>query len=165
MVKVQYPAPRSGVLESVDIQSQGILTPCLPQGEVDDNGVAGGLDSVGYDLHAILEGDAQEIVVPPHTGFLAGSYEHFDIPLDVVGVCTTPSSLLRKWITAQHSLLKPGWNGYLTLEVYNQSSVSFVVQRHAVVAYVYFMGLTRGTKHGYSGSYQNQEYGPQHARK
>ena len=78
------------------------------------NGMSGGVSHAGYDIHV-----KQEVILRPGDFLLLSSVEWFDMPRDLVGIVHDKSTLARKAMSAQNTVLEPGWKGYLTLEVNN----------------------------------------------
>ena len=126
----------------------------------DRNGNSTGLSVCGYDLSI-----DQDITVPPGGFVLASTMERFSLPPDIVAIMHDKSSLARVGIAVQNTVAEPGWSGYLTLEITNHSNNSFTFRQGDAVCQAVFHQLDEPTELPYSGKYQNQERGPQPARR
>jgi deoxycytidine triphosphate deaminase len=58
-----------------------------------------------------------------------------------------------------------GWRGWLTLEISNNSLDEVVINAGEPIAQIVFEMLDFPTEQPYAGKYQNQERGPQSARR
>jgi dCTP deaminase len=67
--------------------------------------------------------DGEYVLIPPHSFVLASSVEYFRIPRDVVVCCFGKSTYARSAQVVPITPLEPGWEGFLTIEVSNQSSL------------------------------------------
>jgi len=67
--------------------------------------------------------DGEYVLIPPHSFVLASSVEYFRIPRDVVVCCFGKSTYARSAQVVPITPLEPGWEGFLTIEVANQSSL------------------------------------------
>lgn len=130
------------------IRQLKILTPCLVKYKV--NGVSGGLSHCGYDI-AIK----QTVLIPSGGFVLASSLERFTLPLDVVGTQHDKSSWARRGIATQATVLEPGWEGWLTLELSNHGPEDVLIQEGTPIAQILFHRI-EGLADGYQGKYQNQ---------
>ena len=64
----------------------------------------------------------------------------------------------------QNTIFDPGWRGYATLELTNHGRSPLTILAGDPIAQVVCHLLTELTSRPYSGKYQDQEAGPQHAR-
>lgn len=98
---------------------------------------------------------------------LAVSMESFKIPDDVLGSCMGKSTLARMGIAVIVTPLEPGWEGYLTLEIFNAGSNPVVLHAGMGICQINFH-QTRETPHksymSRSGKYQDQPNAPVMAR-
>ena len=91
------------------------------------------------------------IDLPPHTFALAVSLEHFNIPEKIFGICVGKSTIAR---AGQHITVTPlenGWQGFLTLEWFNQTSQPYKIETDVGVTQVMFQEITEGCETSYSG--------------
>lgn len=128
------------------------------------NGMSYGESSCGYDIRI---GDL------PHGEFewtllrgdfiLAGTFEQFDMPLNVCGIVHDKSTWVRQGLTVQNTVLEPSWCGFLTLELINHGRKPLTVRVGDPIAQVIFHRI-EGRVEPYKGKYQGQARGPQEAR-
>jgi dCTP deaminase len=105
-----------------------------------------GLSSTGYDIRATSEwyevGTGESVMdvkqpdsfsdhfkrvqpsetfidIPGHTYMLTHSLEYMRMPRDVSGVCVGKSTYARAGLILNTTPLEPGWEGSITLELYN----------------------------------------------
>ena len=130
------------------------------------NGRSYGVSHAGYDIRI-----AETVILPPGDFRLASSVETFHTPRDLVGVVHDKSTNIRLGLSVFNTVIEPGWNGTLTLELKNQNPVwkvlspkSWIVLKAGTpIAQVIYHKLDK-VADGYEGKYQNQEQGAQVAR-
>lgn len=144
------------ILSGTSIRERGIFTPFAERTRY--NGLTYGLSPAGYDVRI-----DQKIVLPPGGFSLASTLEHFDIPLDVLGIVHDKSTWARLGLAAQNTVIEPGWKGYLTLELTNHSKEEIVIDDGTAIAQIIFHLLDQPASVAYDGKYQNQARGPQPA--
>ncbi len=134
-----------------------------------------GLSACGYDVRVEFEmGNALKFQAPHHehwashyepgyTFALASTVERFAIPDNVMGVVHDKSSWARQGLTVQNTVIEPGWEGFLTLELVYHGSGELIVCAGDPIAQIVFHWLDAHTEQPYDGKYQNQGRGPQEA--
>lgn len=122
------------------------------------NGKTFGLSSAGYDVRI-----AQTVVLSPGACELASTVERIDMQDDIIAQVADKSTWARRFLTVQNTIIEPGWEGFLTLELVNHSHELIVINEGDPIAQLIFMQLSEPTEKPYSGKYQNQPYGPQPA--
>lgn len=143
----------------------------------EQTGMSGGLSCAGYDVHlgsTLLraEGFKRKPVqpfahrgldtwmVPPHTGVLGSTLERFAIPDFLCMHYINKSTMARRFINSCATLAEPGWEGHLTLEIYNQTDYEITLFPGQPIGQVYFQMLDQPTDAPYRGKYQNQDAAP-----
>jgi dCTP deaminase len=81
---------------------------------------------------------ADKCVLPPNSFVLGRSLEHFRIPRDVLAVCIGKSTYARCGIIVNVTPLEPEWEGYITLEFSNTTSLPVVLYANEGVAQIIF---------------------------
>jgi dCTP deaminase len=79
-------------------------------------------ETVKFDPNSVITLEdrvANEFLLMPGEFVLAVSHEHFKMPCDVMGLCTGKSTLARMGLIVLVTPLEVGWEGYLTLEMFN----------------------------------------------
>jgi dCTP deaminase len=122
------------------------------------SGMTYGLGPAGYDVRI-----AQTIRLAPGSFALASTIEKFTMRPDVIGFVHDKSTLARKGLTVQNTVIEPGWHGFLTLELTNHGYEPVTLESGTPVAQVIFHLLAEPTDAPYAGRYQNQLAGPQPA--
>jgi dCTP deaminase len=145
------------VLTGKTIKELNILSPCREKYKI--HGISGGLSVVSYDVSL-----AEDLTFGPHDFKLASTEERFTMPLDVCGTVHDKSTWARIGLTVQTTFIDPGWSGYLTLEISNNIGGLITVNKGTPIAQIVFHRVESITE-GYQGKYQNQESGPQAARR
>lgn len=139
------------VLSAQTIKRLGILEPTEEPGTA--FGMSYGLGPCGYDLRAregFFLGKADPYVI------LISAMERFRMPDDVVGVVHDKSSWARRGLFVQNTVIEPGWEGFLTLELTYHGVGRIEVKPGCPIAQVVFHFLDQPTDRPYRGKYQDQ---------
>lgn len=145
------------VLPAQMIRKRGIFTPFNERTVT--GGMSYGLSAAGYDVRI-----AEKVVLQPNAMELASTVEHFDMPLDLLGIVHDKSTWVRRGVAVQNTVIEPGWRGHLTLELTNYADASFVIEPGWPIAQIVLHLLAESTEQPYSGKYQDQAAGAQVAR-
>lgn len=114
------------------------------------HGVSFGLSEAGYDIRI-----KQDVVLHPFRRFsLASTIERFDMPEDMVAIVHDKSSWARRGLSVFNTVIEPGWEGYLTLELVYHRWKPLRIPAGAGIAQVIFHKTTESA--AYTGKYQNQ---------
>jgi dCTP deaminase len=139
-----------------------------------EHGVSHGLAEVGYDIRikqtvrfwpysmglARIEiqtpGEASEF----HDGrfVLASAMEKFQMPPHLVGVVHDKSTWARRGLSVFNTVIEPGWNGFLTLELVYHGHQALEIPAGAGIAQVLFHHISVPAQ--YVGKYQDQKDQP-----
>lgn len=158
-----------------------MITPFVERGVT--SGKSFGLSSCTYDCRiaqdltlepmpfALIErylktgviGPVPRISTTPYRA-LASTIERFALPASLCGSVLDKSSYARVFITAFNTLLDPGWEGFLTVELVNLGDTIIKFATGDPICQVRFDWLDEPTELPYRGKYQNQEAGPQESR-
>jgi dCTP deaminase len=139
------------------------------------HGVSSGLGEAGYDIRIKQEiiftksvggmrlievNDAEgEILSTPHGRFVkASAIEEFQMPEDLTGVVHDKSTWAREGLSVFNTVIEPGWNGWLTLELVYHGEGILRIPAGAGIAQVLFTRVIEPAH--YSGKYQNQDDRP-----
>lgn len=123
------------------------------------NGMSYGLSHAGYDVRI-----AENIYLRAKEFSLASTVEKFEMPNDLVGLVHDKSSWARRGLSLFNTVIEPGWRGYLTLELVNNSDATLSIDRGTPIAQILFVRTEEPVETAYSGKYQDQQAGPQSAR-
>lgn len=160
------------ILSGQTIRRRGLVHPCLERTE--SGGLTHGLGPAGYDVRLDLGEewlsrswpnlDRDTRWLGPREFILAATLERFLMDADVLGRVCDKSTLARQGLTVQNTIVEPGWEGYLTLELVNHSRVGMSLRQGQPIAQVIFELLDEPAETPYAGKYQYQAAGPQAAR-
>lgn len=134
--------------------------------KVREHGVSHGLAEAGYDIRI-----KQTIIFYPSENqmtvdgewvkgrfTIASALEEFALPKDLVGVVHDKSTWARKGLSVRNTVIEPGWQGFLTLELVYDGSEVLTIPAGAGIAQVLFHKVENTAS--YSGKYQNQSDKP-----
>jgi dCTP deaminase len=135
-----------------------------------EHGVSYGLAEAGYDIRikqeVFFSGNGPYKVATvtvdglTETGnfTIASAIEKFTMPTDLVGVVHDKSTWARKGLSVFNTVIEPGWEGYLTLELVYHGQDPLHIPAGAGIAQVLFSRVENPAQ--YSGKYQGQEDKP-----
>jgi dCTP deaminase len=158
------------------LAGQGLVEPFYHR-HVHATGLSGGLSCAGYDVHIGEElkglpvfNEQPEMhqgcwIIPPRTGCLGVTVEKFKLPPDICMLYFNKSTLARQFLNACATLGEPGWEGHLTLELYNQTDKPFLITPGQPIGQVIFNALDQDSAFPYTGKYQGQAAVPVEARR
>lgn len=137
-------------------------------------GMSYGLSSCGYDIRlgklqspvkvcGAEPKELQSLLIRPGEFVLAASFERITLPNDLCGLVKDKSTLARQGIALQNTVLEPGWEGYITLEISNHGTKPYRLLCGQPIAQVLFMQLDTPTELPYKGKYQDQSSEPTEA--
>jgi dCTP deaminase len=118
------------------------------------NGMSYGVSYAGYDVRI-----REEVVLFPGEFRLASTVEYFTTPNYVVGIVHDKSTWARKGIAVQNTVIEPGWEGYLTLELTNHGRETIRIRSGDPICQILYHQLDKPVV-GYEGKYQHQEARP-----
>lgn len=120
-----------------------------------------GLSEAGYDIRIkqdIEFGPVGTVCVDGVCGMgrfvLASAIERFVMPPTLVGVVHDKSTWARRGLSVFNTVIEPGWEGFLTLELVYHGSEMLVIPAGSGIAQVLFHNTAVTAK--YDGKYQNQ---------
>lgn len=124
-------------------------------------GMSFGLSAAGYDIRI-----AETRLLYSGCFSLASSIERFKMPPNLLGIVHDKSTWARRGLAVQNTVIEPGWEGYLTLELtyHENTDDALRIEAGMPIAQIVFHILDHPTDQPYTGKYQNQEAGPQAAR-
>lgn len=89
---------------------------------------------------------------------LASAVEEFCMPDNLVGIVHDKSTWARKALSVFNTVIEPGWNGFLTLELVFHGRKRVDIPTGSGIAQVIFHETA--VRNRYTGKYQNQEDKP-----
>jgi dCTP deaminase len=129
------------------------------------HGVSHGLGEAGYDIRIKQTVEFRftkqgcQICIDGKTDYgtrfvLASAIERFQMPNNLVGVVHDKSTWARRGLSVFNTVIEPGWEGFLTLELVYHGNDSFVIPAGAGIAQVIFSQVSNPSQYG--GKYQHQ---------
>lgn len=99
------------------------------------------VDPKNFDPQSYVEVEGDKCIIPPNSFALARSVEYVKIPRDVLVVCLGKSTYARVGIVANVTPLEPEWEGHITLEFSNTTTLPAVLYANeGCVQLLFFKG-------------------------
>jgi dCTP deaminase len=146
------------VITGSEILARNIFSPAAPRTHHPETGMTFGAGPAGYDVRI-----KQALDLYPGQFALASSFEHFNVPRDLVGFVHDKSSLARLGLFLGMGVVESGWRGHLTIEIKNQGYRPIHLLAGQPIAQIVFHLVVNPTQ-GYDGRYQDQADEPTHAK-
>lgn len=118
------------------------------------NGMSYGVSYAGYDVRI-----RETLRLKPGDFSLASTVELFKTPTDLLGIVHDKSTWARLGLAVQNTVIEPGWEGYLTLELTNHGREDLIIEQGSPIAQIVYHKLDQPVR-GYAGKYQHQEARP-----
>ena len=161
---------------------EGMIEPFI-DGQKKDGTISFGLSSYGYDARVseefkvftnvdsaivdpknfsdkgFVDRPGNECVIPPNSFALARTVEYFRIPRDVLVICLGKSTYARCGIIVNVTPLEPEWEGHVTLEFSNTTTLPAKIYANEGVAQMIFLKSESSCEVSYKdrkGKYQGQ---------
>ena len=161
---------------------EGMIEPFI-DGQKKDGTISFGLSSYGYDARVseefkvftnvdsaivdpknfsdkgFVDRPGNECVIPPNSFALARTVEYFRIPRDVLVICLGKSTYARCGIIVNVTPLEPEWEGHVTLEFSNTTTLPAKIYANEGVAQMLFFESDERCQTTYkdrNGKYQGQ---------
>ncbi|MFP3219701.1 MAG: dCTP deaminase [Candidatus Marsarchaeota archaeon] len=106
----------------------------------------------GYDLAL-----AFETRIPPLSWTLVSTVERVRLGDSLSAILFIRSSLAREGLIGSFALVDPGFNGNLTISLFNASDKEIRLARGERIVQIAFCALAKPTDRPYSGKYQNSQ--------
>ncbi len=101
--------------------------------------------------------DSDTITIPPHSFLLATTQEYIKIPDNLTAFVEGRSSIGRIGLFIQNAgWVDPGFEGRITLELYNASSLPIKLQAGKRICQLVFCQMDQKADNPYRGKYQGQ---------
>ena len=160
----------------------GMIKPFV-ENQVRDGVISYGVSSYGYDIRvsdewklftdiyttvvdpkmfnpkSFVDIKADSIVIPPNSFALARTVEYFKIPRSVITVCLGKSTYARCGIIVNVTPFEPEWEGHVTLEFSNTTTLPAKIYANEGVAQMIFLESDEVCETSYAdrgGKYQGQ---------
>ena len=118
----------------------------------------GVIDPLNFDPKILREHRGSVCQIPPNSFALARSVEYFKMPRNVTGIALGKSTLARCGIIVNITPLEAAWEGILTIEISNTTSLPCKIYANMGIAQVLFLEGEEPTVSyaDRSGKYQGQ---------
>jgi len=125
-------------------------------------GMTFGLSPAGYDVRVEFGPESlySYRILNPGDFILASTVERFKMPNDLIASVADKSSWARRGLAVQNTIIEPGWEGWLTLELTNHGRETLRIEKGMAIAQIVFQRLDFPTDQPYEGKYQDQRRGP-----
>lgn len=146
-------------LISYGTSSYGYDVRCAPQFKVFTNIYSATVDPKAFDDRSFVDVEGDVCVIPPNSFALASTVEYFRIPADVLTICLGKSTYARCGIIVNVTPLEPEWEGHVTLEFSNTTTLPAKVYANEGVAQMLFFQSDERCEVTYkdrAGKYQGQ---------
>jgi dCTP deaminase len=117
------------------------------------------IDPKNFDTKSFVDYEGDVCIIPPNSFVLAYSVERIKVPRDVLVVCIGKSTYARCGIIVNVTPLEPEWEGHITLEFSNTTTLPVKLYANEGCAQLlFFQGKNCRTSYAdRSGKYQNQQ--------
>jgi dCTP deaminase len=144
---------------SYGTSSYGYDVRCSNQFKVFTNINSAIVDPKNFDKTSFVDVEGDFCIIPPNSFALAVTVEHFKIPRNVLTVCLGKSTYARCGIIVNVTPLEPEWEGYVTLEFSNTTTLPAKIYANEGVAQMLFYESDEVCETSYKdrqGKYQGQ---------
>ena len=144
---------------SYGTSSYGYDVRCSTQFKIFTNIHSATVDPKAFDESSFINIESDVCVIPPNSFALASTIEYFRIPEDVLTICLGKSTYARCGIIVNVTPLEPEWEGHVTLEFSNTTSLPAKIYANEGVAQMLFFQSDERCLVSYKdrgGKYQGQ---------
>jgi len=118
------------------------------------------VDPKNFDANSFVDFHGDVCIIPPNSFALARTVEYFRIPRNVLTICLGKSTYARCGIIVNVTPFEPEWEGYVTLEFSNTTTLPAKIYANEGVAQVIFFEADEECDVSYKdrgGKYQGQQ--------
>ncbi len=118
------------------------------------------VDPKNFRADAFIEINSDVCIVPPNSFALARSVEYFKIPRDVLTICLGKSTYARCGIIVNVTPFEPEWEGHVTIEISNTTTLPAKIYANEGIAQVIFFQANDACEVSYAdrkGKYMKQQ--------
>ena len=126
-------------LISYGTSSYGYDVRCSDEFKVFTNINSATVDPKRFDADSFVDIQSEVCVIPPNSFALASTIEYFKIPRNVLTICLGKSTYARCGIIVNVTPLEPEWEGHVTLEFSNTTSLPAKIYANEGVAQFIFI--------------------------
>ncbi|NKB61357.1 MAG: dCTP deaminase [Gammaproteobacteria bacterium] len=148
-----------GKVISYGTSSYGYDIRCSNEFKIFTNINSAVVDPKNFDESSFVNFTGDVCIIPPNSFALARTVEYFRIPRTVLTVCLGKSTYARCGIIVNVTPFEPEWEGYVTLEFSNTTTLPAKIYANEGVAQVLFFEADEECETSYrdrGGKYQGQ---------
>lgn len=128
----------NGRIISYGTSSYGYDVRCADEFKVFTNINSATVDPKAFDENSFVDVQNDVCVIPPNSFALARTVEYFRIPRNVLTICLGKSTYARCGIIVNVTPLEPEWEGHVTLEFSNTTSLPAKIYANEGIAQMLF---------------------------
>ena len=150
----------NGRIISYGTSSYGYDVRCASEFKVFTNINSTIVDPKNFDEKSFVDVHADVCIIPPNSFALARTIEYFRIPRSVLTICLGKSTYARCGIIVNVTPLEPEWEGHVTLEFSNTTTLPAKIYANEGVAQMLFFEADEVCSTSYKdrgGKYQGQK--------
>ena len=117
------------------------------------------VDPKNFDKNSFIDYEGDTCIIPPNSFALASTIEYFKIPRSILTICLGKSTYARCGIIVNVTPLEPEWEGHVTLEFSNTTTLPAKIYANEGVAQMLFFESDTVCETSYkdrNGKYQKQ---------
>ena len=156
----QVKTNNGGKIVSYGTSSYGYDVRCADEFKVFTNINSTMVDPKNFDDKSFIDIKSNVCTIPPNSFALARTVEYFKIPRQVLTLCLGKSTYARCGIIVNVTPLEPEWEGHVTLEFSNTTSLPAKIYANEGVAQFIFLESDEVCETSYkdrAGKYQGQK--------
>lgn len=119
---------------SYGTSSYGYDVRCANEFKIFTNINSAVVDPKNFDANSFIDVTADVCIIPPNSFALARTVEYFRIPRNVLTICLGKSTYARCGIIVNVTPLEPEWEGHVTLEFSNTTTLPAKIYANEGVA-------------------------------
>lgn len=144
---------------SYGVSSYGYDVRCSNEFKLFTNINSAIVDPKAFDENSFVDIQSDVCIIPPNSFALARTVEYFRIPREVLTICLGKSTYARCGIIVNVTPLEPEWEGHVTLEFSNTTTLPAKIYANEGVAQMIFLSGDEVCAVSYrdrGGKYQGQ---------
>lgn len=148
-----------GRVISYGVSSYGYDVRCSREFKIFTNVHSATVDPKAFDDKSFIDVESDVCIIPPNSFALARTVEYFRIPRNVLTICLGKSTYARCGIIVNVTPLEPEWEGHVTLEFSNTTTLPAKIYANEGVAQMLFFQSNEVCEVSYkdrAGKYQGQ---------
>lgn len=149
----------NGPVISYGTSSYGYDIRCSTEFKIFTNINSAIVDPKQFDESSFVDFVGEVCIIPPNSFALARTVEYFRIPRNVLTICLGKSTYARCGIIVNVTPFEPEWEGYVTLEFSNTTTLPAKIYANEGIAQVLFFESDEPCETSYrdrNGKYQGQ---------